>query len=289
MLNNSLKHVTLSQNHMATTFVFRISLPERDAPRAEACLAQCHTLVDDLENTLSEFKPESPLFKLNGAVPFEPISMASEALELLNLSRSLEMSTRGAFSAAAKGLGKFDESVRYSLTERTAQRLSQDSILSFGAIGKGFALDRVRTQIESWGFQDYLLSAGGSSLVVSGFSALSSPWQIGWSPNGKDSKVLLSHRSGLPIALGISGLSEQGMHILDPRAKAPIAPVKSALVSHPSAAYADALSTALFVLGWEEGLATFQTLVQKPSLALLDSNDEFHWNGTFQKHWGQLQ
>lgn len=265
MLKNSSQLVTLSQNHMATTFSLTLSVPRREIRRAESCLNEAHALIDRHEKDLSEFLPESPIYRWNQASPDNKPKLKGRALDLLKVSTTLEELTGRAFSPFAKGTG-----------------------ISFGAIGKGYTLDGVRDLIDSWGYKNYLLNAGGSSLLLSGFASPENPWKVGWSVEGKDISYSLTHFTGHAIALGISGTSEKGFHILDPQTGAPIAHAKSALVSHPSAAYADALSTALFVAGWKSSINTFSKFIEKPGLALVDKANETSWNGTFEKQWGPL-
>lgn len=289
MLNKDHILVTLRQNHMATTFDLTLSVPARSEKRAESCLLEALHSIAILESQLSEFIPTSEIYQLNEAAPRQPVRLNDSTLELIEMSAQLEASTAGAFSIAAKCGMPLSKAIDYSKKEKTAWKRYSDSKISFGAIGKGFALDQIRTQIESWGFSDYLFSAGGSSLIVSGSASRGIPWTIGWSVDGQSIFRALTHHRGHAIACGISGISEQGFHILDPRSNRKALTNLSAFVSHPSATYADALSTALFVLGWTEGLSTLNGLLDKPCLALINSDREVAWNGTFQNAWGTLQ
>lgn len=265
MLKNSLKHVTLSQNHMATTFHFTLSVPKNEIGRAQRCLKASHELVAQYEKSLSEFLVGSPIYEWNhSSLEKKPI-LTGHALKLLEISKTLEEITDRAFSPHAKGNG-----------------------ISFGAIGKGYALDGVREEIESYGFKDYLLSAGGSSLLVSGFSSPRVPWTVGWSIDGRKVALPLTHTSGFALAMGISGTSDKGNHLLDPLSGKSVTHAKSAFVSLASATYADALSTALFVSGWEKAITTFSQLTDKPAIALVNLSDEIYWNGTFEKQWGRI-
>jgi thiamine biosynthesis lipoprotein ApbE len=74
---------------------------------------------------------------------------------------------------------------------------------------------------------------------------------------------------------------------VDPKlGRSTISRLRSALVAHPSATWADALSTALFVSGWEDSMKRFEALAPAPALAVIDESGTPRWNGLFQNLWG---
>lgn len=129
-----------------------------------------------------------------------------------------------------------------------------------GAFGKGEALDRALAHSRGVGLKRWLIDLGGQ-VMVHGLP----PGQDGWPvsvahPLSRDGAVLtLRLSSG---ALAVSGGSErdlevEGMrigHILDPRSGFPASFEGSVIVWHHRALVADILSTALYVMGAEEGL-----------------------------------
>lgn len=282
-------HVGASQNHMATTFDFIVSTPHR--AMAEEILAEAHRLVTTLEKELSEFLPESPIYRLNQAPIHERILMPDSALELLNVSAQISDLTRSAFSCTAKTPG-----ARGRLGwnhQGEAWRETAETHASFGAIGKGYALDRVRTLLEGQGFTNYFLNAGGSSKIISGFASERTPWTWGWSWSPPDETPVgysFVHPSGISVAIGVSGTEVRGNHLIDSRKKPMTSSsrFKSALIAHPSAAQADAFSTALFVSGWEDTTQQLEKATTPPAMALIDEAGVPRWNGIFQQLWGTL-
>lgn len=264
---------------MATTFYLQVSCPAARAGVAQATLEGAHREIARLEDELSEFRPASPVHRLNQAAPGERVELTVDGAELLSRSRAIALRTRGAFDPTAKSQGARD-GIGFEPRTRQAWRLHAGARLGFGAIGKGYALDLVRVILEREGFTDFLLSAGGSSQILSGFAAPGQPWRWGWSD------ASFTHQSGIPVALGVSGTEERGAHLIarGPHAAFP----RSALVASPSAAEADALSTALFVGGWEESLQASRDEWMPPALAQIDADGTPRWNGTFQKLWGAI-
>ncbi|HTL12243.1 MAG TPA: FAD:protein FMN transferase [Bdellovibrionota bacterium] len=286
--------VRRSENHMATTFEFVVSVPAVRTGAAERILAEAHREAGRLERCLSEFIADSDVGRLNAAPPGVDVAVGPDCLALLALSARINRQTGGAFDCTAKTPGDVSRTGRltWDTTQGTARRGHEAVRVGFGAIGKGYALDRVRLLLESEGMGDYLLVAGGSSIVLSGFAARGRPWtwMWGWTKDadGKPAGRVFSHASGAPVALGVSGTQEQGLHVLDPASGRAADVNTSALIAHPSAAAADALSTALFVLGWEKGFDRMADDAAVPGVALLDGRQVPRWNGVFQRLWGPL-
>jgi thiamine biosynthesis lipoprotein len=276
--------IRLDQNHMNTTFELRVSCEAARVRAAETTLAEAHREIARLEDELSEFREASPVACLNRARALEPVPLTGAVRDLLRIAEQLRSSTRGAFNPLWRSRG-LNPGVLISEHGRSFFKTTDGTHLGFGAIGKGFALDRVRLLLEREGFTDYLLSAGGSSVLLSGFAAPGTPWNWAWSwKKARDGSLLgrrFSHETGRTIALGVSGEMEQGKHIADACGTS-----LSALVAHASAARADALSTALFVRGWNEELENLRDPLQPTPLAWVDKDEILRWNGDFQSCWG---
>jgi len=182
--------------------------------------------------------------------------------------------------------------------EKTIRFLRKGVRLNLGSIGKGYAVDRAVEHLLAAGVSDFLVHGGYSSVAARGsavgqpFQAdsphagqarvpcthgrpdlLSSPWTIGVKDPLRDERRLgqveLHDR-----ALGTSGAQFQSFrhrgqrygHILDPRTGRPADGVLSVSVLAPTAAAADALSTAFYVMGPEAAMSYCQS---HPSLAAI--------------------
>jgi FAD:protein FMN transferase len=123
--------------------------------------------------------------------------------------------------------------------------------LDLGAIGKGFALDRVVEVLNDWEVSSALLNAGTSTVL-----ALDAPpGQLGWTVGvggpwgaaaGFDTVTLRS------MALSGSGLEVKGEHVIDPHTGKPPEWHQAAWAMCASAGRSDALSTAFLVMQTEE-------------------------------------
>jgi thiamine biosynthesis lipoprotein len=288
---------------MATHFAFKVSCAAAHSSLADEALSAAHEKVAQLERELSEFIEASPVYQLNHAKPGQKIRFNPSALTLLKESERIRSLSDSAFNCCAKSQGTSAQLLGYDFTRGEVWKIERGAWLSFGAIGKGYALDQAADLIERAGFHDYVLSAGGSSLIFSGFAvpqdpqapqALPIPWSWGWSwkknENGENVGIPLSHLSGNRVALGISGTHEKGNHIVynqGHRGNSGRAAFRSALVSHHRATDADALSTALFVAGWEKSLP-FLKQADARATAVIDADEVPRWNSGFQALFGAL-
>lgn len=179
-------------------------------------------------------------------------------------------------------------------SERSVQFLVPGLEINLGAIGKGHTLDRCAELLVSRGIEDFVIHGGNSSVLARGAREerkaesgkrnepdcpspqppVPSPgFSIGLRhplrPDQRLAEFLLQDQ-----ALGTSGSGSQFFHhqgkryghILDPRTGWPAEQVLSATVIAPTAAEADALSTAFYVLGIEKARAYCE---QHPSISAL--------------------
>ena len=136
--------------------------------------------------------------------------------------------------------------------------------LGVGGIAKGYALNLGAAALRQSGVSDFTISAGGQ--VHAGGQKDNRPWRVGIrDPRGDESDyfavIEVSDQS-----VSTSGdyerfflyEGERYHHILDPRTGQPARGLRSATVISADATTADALSTAVMVLGKTEGLHLIQ-------------------------------
>lgn len=233
--------------------------------------------VHELEACMTVYRDDSELAVLNRST--RPTQVSEDLLAVIRQSMDLFVWTEGRFDPTAGPLialwrGCRDEQRVPTDTEIQATlqsvggnhitlegqtvQLGQNVQLNLGAIGKGFGLDEASRIMRSHNAGDWLLHGGRSSILASGDHNN----QGGW-PVGIGNPIFTNKRLGVLVlqdqALGTSGSNIQYFrhagkrygHILDPRTGWPASSVASVTVLAPSAAEADALSTAFFVGGVE--------------------------------------
>jgi thiamine biosynthesis lipoprotein len=255
---------------------FEITLAGEDAGDVAAARAALDQ-IDAIEAHLTVFRESSTVTQVNRTAASHPVTVDDDLFDLLQRCRSLHDITDGAFDVTSTPLSRCwgflrregrlptaDEigvardvvGMRHVVldpTRRTVRFNRAGVELNLGAIGKGWALDRVADTLRRNGVSRALLSAGHSSIHAIGSPA--GGWPISLSSPRLDRPFahLVLHYG----ALATSGAGEQYFeidgkrygHIIDPRTGWPARGALSVSVVSTEAAVADALSTAFFVGG----------------------------------------
>lgn len=238
--------------------------------------------IDELEAQLTVYRDSSEVSQLNRLAPYLPVGVEPGLFALLQLAARITDETGGAFDVTAGALVKAwgfyrgPRRVPSPLEIASAlDRVGMDKVvldpakktvsfsrpgleINLGGIGKGYALDRTAELIATyWDLPAFLLHGGFSSVYAHGAPPGSERgWPIDishpWQPGEKVARVWLRDRALGTSAATYQHLEHEGRklgHVLDPRSGWPAEGVASASVLAPTAAEADALSTAFFILG----------------------------------------
>ena len=235
------------QHAMATHYEVRIANQEHSyaAKAAQAAF----DLLDSLESQLSRFRADSTIAHLTQLTPGEQMRLPEPVFDCLAISREMELATRGAFSVSAAALQMQPAPPQWSLLPGELSIQCERGRLEFdlGAIGKGFALDRMAALLSEWDCDAFLLVAGGSSILAGSPPDALPGWSCGLGDDNASQRLLLQHAS-----LSGSGLTVKGSHILDPHTGRSAQRQHRAWALTDTAAESDALSTACMVLTEEE-------------------------------------
>ena len=234
-----------------------------------------------LDGKLSATKEGSDVGQINRAGG-ESVEVGTPTAELLSQSLELCEVTGGALDITAypavKAWGFTQEEHRVPAPDElealaqsidySAVRLEGDTVtlpegmeLDLGAVAKGYAGDVLAETVRASDIPSALLDLGQSTIMAVGTKPGGAPWRIGVvdpaQPGSYFAVVELED-----MAMGTSGgyqryFEQDGetyWHILDPDTAAPArSGLASVTVVSPSALICDGLSTALFVMGLEEG------------------------------------
>ncbi len=229
------------QRAMATEFEVRIADEEKNyaASTAQAAFA----LTDELENKLSRFRANSEISEIAQLAVGEKLRLTEPVFACLTLAKKMEVATRGAFSITA--VARQTQSIKPLWSLDNFHICGDAGKLEFdlGAIGKGFALDRMAEVLREWSCEKFLLIAGGSSILAGEIPAGTAGWSCGLGEDNSPQRFWLKNGS-----LSGSGLAVKGKHIFDPRTGEPAKRQNRAWALCDTAAESDALSTACMVL-----------------------------------------
>jgi thiamine biosynthesis lipoprotein len=146
---------------------------------------------------------------------------------------------------------------------RSARKARDGVALDFSGIAKGHGVDRAAAALDAIGIGRYMVEAGGE-VRTRGDNAAGEPWQI-----AIEQPDAMPQRPYFVVPLAGVSLATSGdyriwferdgrrySHEIDPASGAPAEhALASASVVAPSCAYADAMATALFVMGPERAPA----------------------------------
>ena len=226
---------------------------------AQEGLDQIKTLLRDLENTWSAQKEDSLLSRINDK---EEAALTLEQEKLLDRVEALSAYTGGAFDPkllAVSALWGFTEEM-HSLpaADEIAQALAQRQ-WDLGAALKGYAGQQAAQLLEQLDIDRALLNLGGN-IQTYGEKPDGAPWNIGiQNPDGGDPVGIVAVTGTASIVTSgdyqryfeLEGIRYH--HILDPETGCPAdSGLRSVTVICRDGLTADALSTALFVMGLEE-------------------------------------
>jgi thiamine biosynthesis lipoprotein len=227
---------------------------------------------------MSIYRPESQLSRLNrNKVLVDPHPYL---VDVLTAAEAMSRRSRGAFDATVQPLWEVYQTVksRGTLPDATNIEFARQCVdwrrveigprritlhgdgtaVTLNGIAQGFAADRVVATLRSHGIEHALVDTG--ELGAFGVRQDGDAWSVGLQhPRHQDAYISLAQLSGRCLATSgdyATAFSPdfKHHHIFDPRTGASPEALASVSVLAPTAIEADALSTALFVMGPEDGI-----------------------------------
>ena len=240
-------------NHHAMATHFQVRIAGQDAEYAGQAARAALEVADGLELRLSRFRETSEVSQIALLDPGIRLRLSEPVFACLEIALEMESATCGAFSVTAAARRRQPTAPRWSLDRADLSIRCEEGRLDLdlGAIGKGFALDRMAEELAEWECPAYLLIAGGSSILAGAPPLGMRGWDSGVGEGAESRRYGLAYGS-----LSGSGIAVKGAHIFDPRTGEPAAVRARAWAFAPTAAVSDALSTACMVLSESEIAAT---------------------------------
>jgi thiamine biosynthesis lipoprotein len=241
-------------------------------------------LVESLESQLTVFRDDSEVIRLNRRAAEEPVAVEPRLFGLFRQAQELHRDTDGTLDitsgplSAAWGFSRregripSDEQIAGAREQVGMQHVALDGekktiafhrpgmSVNFNSMGKGYALDRMAELLAQHDVDDYLLHGGKSSVLARGNQPGSD--DTGWRvairhplrQNETLAELVLRNQALSTSGAGTQFFIRRGRrygHILDPRSGYPAEGLYSATVIAPTAAEAEGLSTAFYVMGPE--------------------------------------
>lgn len=282
----------------------RLSAWMADDAGASSAFDEVFGEFDRLEALMSVWREGSDIRRLNEAAGAHAVRVSSDTIAVLQAARQVSEWTGGKFDVTfgvLSDLWRFDHDRdnripdlaevrrRLPLIDYRALHVDEAAGTAFlvragmranlGGVGKGYAIDRAVEILRRRGLRDFMIQAGGD-LYVAGTKD-GRAWRLGiQDPRGAADRVFatidLSDRT-----FSTSGDYERAFvkdgrryhHIIDPSTGEPAAGCRSVTIVTDSALLADGLSTGVFLLGPEAGMALLARLPRVDAVIVTAKND----------------
>jgi len=248
-------------------------------PVLEQAVERAFAEMSRIDELMSPHRPESDVARLSAATT--PLAVTAETAAVIATGLQVAAASGGAFdmglgrlkalwniegetprvptpeelAAALAGTGPGD----LQLAGRTVSKGVPDLQVDLGGIAKGYAVDRAAAVLQAAGVSHASVNAGGDMRLLGDHG--DRPWRIGIQ-HPRDEAAILATLALADTAVVTSGDYERFFerdgvryhHLFDPASGEPARRCRSVTIVAPTAMLADALATAVFVLGPQQGL-----------------------------------
>ena len=292
--------VTLSEysetKNLIGTFI-TVTVYAEDEETAKNAVNAAFTVMERLGSELSHYSKTNRVYELNtqGFVELTP-----DLASVIKSSNYFSKISDGTFDVTVQPLVLLWAKMKDTNTPPTAGQVRETKRLvdyrnlefnsthawftkegmsaTFGGIAKGYMVDKGLDELRKHGIRHGLINAGGD-IAVFGGKPSELPWSIALK-NPRDERDYITLIELSDGAVATSGDYERYYtedmsvhHIIDPRTGYSATSLISATVIAESATQADALATAVFVLGPEDGLKLAESLFQVEALLITEEKE----------------
>lgn len=298
----SSRAVTASRLSMGSTLTFTAWTADQSA--ANAAFDAAFAEFARLEALMSTWIPASDVSRVNREAGVRPVAVSAEVREVLETARQMSEWTGGKFDVtfgALAGLWRFDHDQNNVIPEMRDVRRRLPLIdyraieiddaagtvflprkgmsIHLGGIGKGYAIDRAAGIFRARGLSDFMIQSGGD--IYAGGLKDGKPWRLAiQDPRGP------ANHSFAELDLSDGTFSTSGdyerffmkngrryHHILDPDTGVPARGARSVTIVSNLAVLADGLSTGVFIMGPDRGMALIERLPDVEGVIVSDANE----------------
>ncbi|MER2493696.1 FAD:protein FMN transferase [Catenovulum sediminis] len=265
----------------------QVELWHQDTKRAQQLIQQVKDEMTRIEQSMSPYKPNSELSRINRLAYQQAIETNVELFQLLIKAQEVANISQGAFDISFASVGfMYDyrakkrplqqqiqqylpsinyQSIQLDNTTKTVRFLNPNIKIDLGGIAKGYAVKHCIAILKQQGVTSALISAGGDTQLLG--DKQGREWTVAIQhPRAKNKQAVL-----LPLkneAISTSGdyeryfiqNGERVHHILNPKTGHSANGLVSVSVIGSDAVMTDALSTTLFVLGLKAGMHLIESM-----------------------------
>ncbi len=301
--NSGDKIKTIKRTQILLGTVVEIQVRD-DNKKADDAISKAFEEMKRIDDLFTTFSDQSPVFKINNQID-TIIKVDTEIYNLIILCDSITKLSDGCFDVSLNNIIKvwgFDaDNFRVPAKSEidsalmlggwnNVKILAEDKIfkkkkieLNFGAIAKGYAVDKAIEVLRNSEIKEALVNAGGE------ISVIGTNWTVGIQHPRKINSIIKKIKLN-ENTIATSGDYEQYFevdgiryhHILDPKTGYPSTGLQSVTIINKSNTFADALATAVFVMGKEKGIKLIESLDDTEAM-IIDSDGNIFYSSGFER------
>lgn len=297
----------IKSSRVALGTIVEITVTDKGKPRQHISEAinEAFDEITRIERTLSKYNPESEISQINSFAHIYPVRVSAETLDIIEKSKKFSYLTNGKFDITIEPLLKlWDYAVKHKDRIPTQEKIhdalqiigsnnieidwqeqsvalpDKEISLALGGIAKGYAVDRAIQTLKFNGIENALVNAGGDIYALGRRSA-NEKWRVALQHPRKEHETLevleLENQ-----AIATSGDYQRYFevngnrysHIIDPETGYPCENVPASVTIIASDCLsADALATAVFVMGAEKGIELINSLDHTEAIVVTVENN----------------
>jgi len=283
----------------------RVVAVAADSSTAKKCIDAALAEIDKVDELMSDYKSDSEISEVNRDAAERAVRVSRSTYEVLQRSVEYSKLTGGAFdvtvgplvdlwrSAAEANSTPSDAELREARSKVGYEKLMLDTNemsvrfavegmrIDLGGIAKGYAIDRAIEAMQKSGAAGGMVDIGGDIRCFGVAPAARDSWLVGLQDPGKAVEgigvgELLLKLKLVSGAVATSGDYQQFIliegkrhsHIIDRRTAAGAQGLSSVTIIANNATDADALATAVSVMGAEKGLALIETIPETEAILI---------------------
>lgn len=292
---------TIKRTQILLGTVVEIQIRNTDEQKANDAITKAFVEIKRIDDLFTTYNEDSPVWQINSSG--DSIFIVDEEIfSLMVLCDSLWQISNSSFDIAIESLIQtwgFDtknpavpdeDEIKSVLNQsgwENIQLLDEKKVhrkekvgLNFGAIAKGYAVDKAIEVLMNSGITEAFVNAGGE------IKTLGNDWVVGVQ-HPRDMKEIITKIKLNGISVATSGdyenyFEKDGVryhHIIDPKTGYPSKGIQSVTVIHKNNAFADGLATAVFVMGKTKGLELVESLDNTEAMIIVDEGKIFYSSG----------
>lgn len=268
-----------------------VALWLEDEQQAEQAVTAVMAEMRRIDAHFSPYIETSELYRVNQLAPKatakKPLAISAELAAIIAKANHYSELSEGAFDITFASLGRYYD-YRNKLTPSQQQReellpainyrlihldANKNTLwfehpklyIDLGGIAKGYAVDKAIAILQSFGVKHASVGAGGDSRVIG--DKFGRPWLIGIKNPRADAVAITLPLEDVAVSTSgdyeryfIDDKGERVHHIINPRTGKSSHGINSVTIIGPLGFDTDPLSTSVFVLGAEKGLALINRL-----------------------------